>query len=316
MSDRHKYAMDFKTEQMDFKLKKIPSQKGRIAIVTGANNGIGFETTLAMAKHGFKVIMACRSLTKAEKAKADILQKLPDADLGILRLDLSDLDSVKAFARQFKDQYSHLDVLINNAGVLIYSGKKNNDGVELQFATNHLGHFLLTNLLLDLIPDHSDSRIVALSSLAHKEARIHFDDLNCEKTEVVDAAYGQSKLANLMFADELNRRLKKSGKKIMALAVHPGGSDSGLFDEMSKVMYYTFKILSPFILHSNASAAKPSLFAALSPEVKGGEYFGPQGFKEFRGKVGFAKRSEYSKREDVATDLWKVSEEMTGQPFL
>ncbi|MDN5201280.1 oxidoreductase [Fulvivirgaceae bacterium BMA10] len=301
---------------MDFDLRNIPSQKGRIAVVTGANNGIGFETTLAMAKYGFKVIMACRNLAKAEKAKSAILQKLPDADLSILPLDLSDLDSIKAFAKQFKDKYSHLDILINNAGVLIYTGKKNKDGIELQFATNHLGHFLLTNLLLELIPDSSASRIVALSSLAHKDAKIHFDDLNCQKTDAADAAYGQSKLANLMFADELNRRLKKSGKMIRALAVHPGGSDSGLFDEMSKVTYYTFKLLSPFILHSNASAARPSLFAALSPDVKGGEYFGPQGFREYKGKVGIAKRSDYSKQEKIAKELWKMSEEMTGQSFL
>ncbi|MEO1260797.1 MAG: oxidoreductase [Bacteroidota bacterium] len=300
---------------MNFDLKNIPSQKGRTAIVTGANNGIGFETTLAMAKYGFKVIMACRNLTKAEKAKSDILAQFPEADLDIIQLDLSDLDSVKVFAENFKYNYAQLDVLINNAGVLIYSGKKNKAGVELQFATNHLGHFLLTNLLLEQIPDHPASRIVALSSIAHKAAKIHFNDLNCENTDDADAAYGQSKLANLMFADELNRRLKKSGSKIIALAVHPGGSDSGLFDEMSRIKYYTFKLLSPFILNSPASAAKPSLFAALSTEVQGGEYFGPQGFNEFKGKVGFAKRSEYSKREDVATKLWQLSEKMTGHSF-
>ncbi len=301
---------------MNFNLKNVPSQKGRIAIVTGANNGIGFETSLAMANYGFKVIMACRNLTKAEKAKSEILQKSPNADLDILQLDLSDLESVRTFAKNFKNKYAQLDVLINNAGVLIYSGKKNKAGVELQFATNHLGHFLLTGLLLEQMPDNSTSRIVALSSLAHKEAKIHFDDLNCETTDDNGAAYGQSKLANLMFADELNRRLKKANKKIVALAVHPGGSDSGLFDEMSKITYYTFKILSPFIFHSNASAAKPSLFAALNPGVKGGEYFGPQGFREFRGRVGIAKRSDYSKREDIATRLWHLSEKMTDQAFL
>ncbi len=233
-------------------------------------------------------------------------------------MDLSDLESVKTFAKNFtipSNKYARLDVLINNAGVLIYSGKKNKAGVELQFATNHLGHFLLTNLLLEKIPDNSASRIVALSSLAHKGAKIHFEDLNCEKTDDKEAAYGQSKLANLMFADELNRRLKKANKKIIALAVHPGGSDSGLFDEMSRLRYYTFKILSPLILNSPASAAKPSLFAALSTDVKGGEYFGPQGFNEFKGKVGFAKRSDYSKREDVAERLWQLSEKMTGQSF-
>ena len=301
---------------MDFNLKNIPPQRGRIAIVTGANNGIGFETAKDLANYGFKVIMACRNLMKAEKAKTEILNKVPTADLGILQLDLSNLASVRSFAKNFKERYTKLDVLINNAGVLIYSGKKNEAGIELQFATNHLGHFLLTNLLLGSIPDDSASRIVALSSLAHKGAKIHFDDLNGENINDAEAIYGQSKLANLMFADELNRRLKKSNKKIVALAVHPGGSDSGLFDEMSKMKYYTFKILSPLILNSNTSAAKPSLFAALSHDVQGGEYFGPQGFNEFKGKVGIAKRSDYSKREDVAEKLWVLSEEMTGQSFL
>ena len=300
---------------MDFNLKNVPNQTGRIAIVTGANNGIGFETTLAMAGYGFKTIMACRSLDKAEKAKADILKKLPNADLDILQLDLSDLESVRTFARNFNEKYEKLDVLINNAGVLIYSGAHNRADVELQFATNHLGHFLLTNLLLHKMPNESESRIVALSSLAHKGAKIHFDNINCDNIENREAVYGQSKLANLMFADELNRELKKAGKKIIAMAVHPGGSASGLFDEMSGIKYYVFKILSPFILNSNASAAKPALFGALSPYVKGGEYFGPQGFNEFKGKVGFAKRSDYSKRKDVAAQLWDLSEEMTGQSF-
>lgn len=299
---------------MNFSLKHISSQKGKIAIVTGANNGIGFETTLAMANYGFKVIMACRNLAKAEKAKAEILQKLPHADLDILQLDLSDLESVKAFANTFKTNYSKLDILINNAGVLVYSGKKNNTGIELQFATNHLGHFLLTNLLLDIIPNNASSRIVALSSIAHKNASIYFDDINCEQLDGA-AAYGQSKLANLMFADELNRKLKKANKKIIALAVHPGGSDSGLFEEMSKLQYLMLQLFKPFISHSNASAAKPSLFAALSPDIKGGEYFGPQGFNELRGKVGFAKRSDYSKRTDIAEKLWSTSEEMTKTLF-
>lgn len=300
---------------MAVSLQNLPSQKDRIAIVTGANNGIGFETTLAMAKYGFTVIMACRNLTKARKAKSDILKKLPDAHLPILQLDLSDLESVRVFAANFKKQYKKLDILINNAGVLIYSGKKNKQGVELQFATNHLGHFLLTNLLFDLMPDNSASRIVAVSSLALKKVKIHFEDLSCQKANDPDAAYGQSKLANLMFADELNRRLKHSGKDILALAVHPGGSDSGLFDEMSRLTYYTFKLLSPFILNSSSSAAKPSMFAALSKDLSGGEYLGPQGFNEFKGKVGIAKRSDYSKQEDIAAKLWQLSEEMTGQTF-
>lgn len=301
---------------MNFSLTDLPSQKGRTALVTGANNGIGYETTLALARYGFKVVMACRNREKAEQARSKIIREIPQADLDILLLDLSDLNSVRTFAEEFKKDYSKLDVLINNAGILVYSGKKNKDGVELQFATNHLGHFLLTSLLYDLMPDDQASRIIALSSLAHKEAKIYFDDLDCKHVKPKDAAYGQSKLANLMFADELNRRLKKAGRKTIALTVHPGGSDSGLFDEMPRIIYYLFKVLKPFILNTPASAAKPSLLAALSDDVKGGEYLGPQGFNEFKGKVGLAKRSDYSKQEDVAAQLWQLSEQMTSQSFL
>ncbi|MCR9253813.1 MAG: oxidoreductase [bacterium] len=301
---------------MNFNITDIPDQSGRIALVTGANNGIGFQTTLALSKYGFKVVMGCRNKEKAELAKSQIIKEFPKADLEIGILDLRNFDSVRTFADKFKKDYKKLDVLINNAGILVYSGKENEDGIELQFATNHLGHFLLTALLHEMIPNDHSSRIIALSSLAHKEAKIHFEDLKCEKAKSKDAAYGQSKLANLMFADELNRRLKKANKKFVALAVHPGGSDSGLFDEMPKMIYYIFKVLKPFIMNTPASAAKPSLFAALSTEVNGGEYFGPQGFNEFKGKVGIAKRSDYSKREDIAKRLWELSEELTGVPFL
>ena len=224
---------------MEFKFSSIPSQKGKVAIVTGANNGIGYETTVGLAKVGFKVVMACRSIPKADTAKANILQKLPNAALDIIQLDLSDLRSVREFVKEFKSRYNELHVLINNAGVLSYSGKKNNAGIELQFATNHLGHFLLTSLLIDIMPDNSASRIISLSSVAHKKAKIHFDDINCENTDDAGAAYGQSKLAYLMFGDELNRRLNKKGSKIRSLSVHPGGSDSGLFDEMSRLWYFT-----------------------------------------------------------------------------
>ena len=161
---------------MNFNLNNIPSQEGRVAIVTGANNGIGFETTKALATYGFKIVMACRNMVKAEKAKVELLQKVPTADIDILQLDLSNLDSVRTFAESFKKQYTKLDVLINNAGILVYSGKKNEAGIELQLATNHLGHFLLTNLLLERIPDNHKSRIVALSSIAHKNAKIHFTE--------------------------------------------------------------------------------------------------------------------------------------------
>lgn len=304
-----------KNEIMNFKMNNIPTQNGRIAIVTGANNGIGFETTISLAKYNAKIIMACRNLKKGNIAKEKILKDLPNADLKVMELDLSKPESVKIFAHQFKTKYDKLDILINNAGVLDYSGRQNQDGVEIQFATNHLGHFLLASLLIECMPDNEDSRIVSLSSVAHKSGKIHFDNINCENQSNKGAAYAQSKLACLMFGDELNRRLLVTGKKIKSITVHPGGSDSGLFADMSRIQYYILKILAPFITHSNASAAKPSIFAALNPAAIGGDYYGPTGARELKGKVGLAKRTDYSKREDITKKLWELSENITNTTF-
>ena len=291
----------------------MSSQPRKIAVVTGANHGIGFETAVGMAEAGYYVIMACRNRVKAESARASIIERLPSASLDVMVIDLGDLASVRAFARDFRATYTHLDVLINNAGILLYSAQQNGDGIELQFATNHLGHFLLTALLVDLMPDDPASRIVALSSVAHKGASIHFDDLTCGGKG--GTAYGQSKLACLLFADELNRLLQAAGSKIKALAVHPGGTDSGLFEEMNTLQYYTFRVLSPFIAHSNASAAKPTLRAALEPGVAGGDYYGPTGIMELGGSIGPAKRDPITGDGNVAKRLWELSEELTGQAF-
>ena len=291
----------------------MTAQSQKIAVVTGANNGIGFETAAGMAEAGWHVVMACRSRAKAEEAQAKIIERLPAAMLDVMIVDLSDFASVRTFARDFRTRYSRLDVLINNAGLLLYSAQTNGDGIEMQFATNHLGHFLLTSLLIDLMPDDEVSRIIALSSVAHKGARIHFDDLTCGGDGGV--AYGQSKLACLVFADELNRRLQAAGRKLKALAVHPGGSDSGLFDEMSRLQYVALKMLSPLFTHSNTSAAKPALHAAMSGNIAGGDYYGPTGMMEMRGRVGPAKRDPITRDKDVAKRLWALSEELTGQTF-
>jgi NAD(P)-dependent dehydrogenase (short-subunit alcohol dehydrogenase family) len=295
---------------------KIPLQKGRLAVVTGANNGIGFHTTLGLAKVGYKVIMACRNRDKAESAKSKIMQVIPDAELEIQQLNLSDLDSVKDFVNRFSEQYNKLDILVNNAGVMTMSGQKNSKGLELQFATNHLGHFALTSQLINYMPDNKDSRIISLSSIAHKKARIHFDDIECNNDNGFGAAYGQSKLACLMFGDELNRRLKRSGKKISSIMVHPGVSDTGLFNEMSWIQSFLFKILEPLLTHSNRDAAMPTLHAILANDVKGGDFLGPTGMLELKGKPGVAKRSEYSKDIGVAEKLWDLSEQLSGIKFI
>ncbi len=286
----------------------------KIAIVTGANNGIGFETAIGMAEAGYHTVLACRSESKGTAAMAEMQSRVRNGEFTLLPLDLSDFDSLRNFASIFREEFDHLDVLINNAGVLDYSGRKAANGYELQLMTNHLGHMLLTSLLLDLMPDTTDSRIVSLSSVAHKGAKIYFDDIQCENQQGV-AAYGQSKLACLLFGDELDRRLQAAGRKVLSLTVHPGGSDSGLFDDMSRVQYYIMKALAPLIIHDNASAARPALHAALSPEVKGGDYYGPQGFQELRGKVGPAIRDAAAQDPGAAARLWEVSEELISEPF-
>lgn len=288
----------------------------KVAIVTGANSGIGYEVTKGLVKNGFHVVMACRNLEKSNDAKEQLLTAVPASKLEVMKIDLSDFESVKTFAQEFKSKFKRLDILINNAGVLFSKPRRNKANIELQFATNHLGHFLLTSLLIELMPDSNSSRIVSLSSLAHKKSEIFFDDLNCNLQTKWDAPYAQSKLACLMFADELQRRLQLAGKKIVSVSAHPGGTDSGLFEQMPpvfmKILRYTFV---PIFLHSTESAAKPILKAALDREVKGGEYFGPTGLFEMKGRPGIATRSKYSQREDVASRLWDISEDLIGSTF-
>lgn len=287
----------------------------QIAIVTGANNGIGFETAIGMAKAGYQVVLACRDEEKAKLALAKMKKRVRKGSFEILVLDLGDFGSVRSAAETFRSDHDYLDVLINNAGVLDYSGQTAKNGYELQLMTNHLGHMLFTSLLLDLMPDRAASRIVSLSSVAHKGAHIHFDDIHCVQVSDKGAAYGQSKLACLLFGDELCTRLQGAGRQVVSLSVHPGGSDSGLFADMSRVQYAVLKVLSPFITHSNAFAAKPALYAALSPDVGGGDYYGPQGLMELRGKVGPAKRDAFAQDPSVAARLWDVSEVLIGEGF-
>lgn len=288
----------------------------KIAIVTGANSGVGYEVTKGLLKNGYHVVMACRNLEKANQAEQQILISLPSSSLEVMTIDLSDFDSIKKIAQEFKSKFQRLDLLVNNAGVLFNEPKKTKDNIEMQFATNHLGHFLLTSLLIGLMPDSKDSRVVSLSSLAHKKSEIYFDDINCDSQTKWDAPYAQSKLACLIFADELHRKLKSAGRNILSVSAHPGGTDSGLFEHMPQlfvsILRYTFV---PIFLHSTENAAKPVLKAALDTELMGGEYLGPTGLLEMKGTPGIAKRSKYSQQEDVAARLWELSEELTGSTF-
>ncbi len=288
----------------------------KVAIVTGANSGIGLEVTKGLLQNGFQVVMACRNIEKAKTARDQILIDLPSSKPEVMTIDLSDFESIKAFAKEFKSKFQRLDILVNNAGVLFRKPKRSKANIEMQFATNHLGHFLLTSLLIERMPDSKSSRVVSLSSLAHKKSEIYFDDINCDSQTTWDVPYAQSKLACLMFADELQRRLGVAGKKIISVSAHPGGTDSGLFEHMPAILVgilrYTFV---PLFLHSTENAAKPILKAALDTEVAGGEYFGPTGLFEMKGPPGIATRTKYSQREDVARRLWDISEELVGSTF-
>lgn len=293
-----------------------PTQQGRIVIVTGANTGLGYETTLSLAKKGAKVVMACRNLKKASAAKDKIKQQVPSADLELMEIDLSSLDSVRNFAANYTSKFDRLDLLINNAGVMTPPYTKTEDGFELQFGANYLGHFLLTGLLLDTLVQTANSRIVTLSSIVHKNGKINFDDLQSEKKYAPSAAYAQSKLACLMFTYELQRRLEKSGHQTISVGAHPGIATTELSRNLPRVLFYLLRYtIAPLLTHSPAKGAEPTILAAIG-EAKGGDYFGPTGYKEFKGKAGKVTSTDLSKDEKVANRLWEVSEKLVGYDYL
>jgi NAD(P)-dependent dehydrogenase (short-subunit alcohol dehydrogenase family) len=299
-----------------FEITKRPSLNGRIAIVTGANTGLGYETTLALAQKHAHVVMACRNIKKAQVAKEKILEKFPTASLDILKLDLNSLKAVREFAASFLEQYDRLDLLINNAGLMIPPFMKTEDGFESQLGVNYLSHFLLTGLLLPVLENTPQSRVVSLASIAHKGAKIDFENLNSEKSYARSKAYGQSKLACLMFAYELDRRLKKSESQVISVAAHPGVSNTELGRYIPKILYTLLFPLVKLMTHPPQEAAKPTLFAALHPELNGGEYIGPKGFNEMKGKPGIVSSEPQSHDEKVAQKLWEVSEKFTNIRYL
>lgn len=292
-------------------VKNIVDQSGKVTIVTGANSGIGFDTAKALAAKGATTILACRSKSKADNAGGSILAEYPEAKVVIMELDLSDLTSVKKFSDDFVAEFERLDYLINNAGVMVPPYSKTKDGFELQFGTNHLGHFALTGHLLPLLLKTPKSRIVTVSSVAHKSGKISFDDYNWEKRRYIKwSAYGQSKVANLFFTYELQRKLEVAGVETIAVAAHPGWTATNLQQHTT-----TASFLNRFFAQPQEMGALPTLYAAASPEVKGGEYFGPCGFMEMRGfpkKVG---SNKYSHDREVASRLWDLSEKLTGVTY-
>ncbi len=300
---------------MSFNLDHIGSQKGKIAIVTGANSGLGIEITTILVKKEMKVIMACRNIEKAENAKSIILKTIATADIDIIQIDLNSLKSVRKFANTFCNKYNHLNFLIENAGILAPSFSKTEDGFESQMGINYFGHFLLTNLLFPLLNKTDGARVATTSSLAHEKSRLNFNNLNSENNYFRIAAYGQSKLACLMFAYELQRRLEKAGSNTIAISTHPGVSETNLFNNIPKFIQVLWRPFLPFFTHPPKKAALSMIYGVLGDNVKGGEYIGPTGFYGMKGEPGKVKSKPHSYDKDVAKKLWEVSEELTGQRF-
>ena len=288
----------------------VPGQQGRVAVVTGANTGLGFETAQVLAARGASVVLAVRDIEKGKRAAARIAGTAPGANVMVQPLDLTSLDSIRAAADELRAKHPRIDLLINNAGVMFTPKQTTSDGFELQFGTNHLGHFALTGLLLEQMLPVPGSRVVTVSSLVHRQARINLDDLQGERSYSRVGAYGQSKLANLMFTYELQRRLSGAGTTI-AVAAHPGLAKTELTRNSLAITAFFVRVMS----QKAAMGALPVLRAATDPGVLGGQYYGPGG--PF-GARGFPKLAESSKRShDTAVQrrLWTVSEELTGFTF-
>lgn len=290
--------------------EQIPSQSGRIAVITGANSGIGFESTKQLSRKGAEVIMAVRNTEKGEQARKEITAQDPEAKIRVMRLDLSDLQSVDAFAETFKENYTQLNILLNNAGVMVPPYTKTKDNFELQLGVNHLGHFALTAQLFDVIKKTPAARIVNVSSIAHKRGIINFEDLQSEKSYNKIKAYGQSKLANLLFTYELAGRSEAAGIPVKVLAAHPGVSQTNLMRYIG-----VFKFLMNLFTQSAAKGALPLLYAAVSPDVENADYIGPHGWHEMKGNPVKVSSNKVSHNPETAHKLWKESEKLTGVTF-
>ena len=289
----------------------IPDQTGRVAIVTGANSGLGLETARQLAASGATVVLACRSPERSAAAIEDIRSTVPDARLELQQLDLASLDSVRDAADELRAGFDRIDLLVNNAGVMYTDRELTKDGFELQFGTNHLGHFALTARLLDRLLPVEGSRVVTVASLGHwAPFPFDLDDVRATGSYNRFAAYSRSKLANLLFAYELHRRLTAAGARTLSVAAHPGGSDTELARHVPG-MGFMRRWMSP-LAQSAAMGALPSLRAATDPAVTGGQYLGPGRLFETRGHPVVVRSSSRSQDPELQERLWRRSEELTG----
>jgi NAD(P)-dependent dehydrogenase (short-subunit alcohol dehydrogenase family) len=289
----------------------IPYQSGRVAVITGGNTGLGYQAAAALAGKGAHVVLAVRNPDNGNAAAARITAANPRAEVTVQELDLTSLASVHAAADTLKRAHAQIDLLVNNAGVTLTAGHTK-DGFELQFGVNHLAHFALTGLLLDRLLAVDGSRVVTISSLGHRvRSAIDFDDLNFQEDGGLGAAYGRSKLANLLFTYELQRRLSASGAGAIAVAAHPGFSKTELLRDASFPVRYFFTAIG----QSPQLGALPALRAATDPGVMGGQYYGPGGLAELRGHPTVVRSSAKSHDEGLQRQLWEVSEKLTGVAF-
>lgn len=301
--------------QTRWSLESAADQSGRIAIVTGANTGLGYETALALAAKGAEVILACRNRERADEAAQKISAQYPQARISVRLIDTGSLSSVRAFAEDFRRDYQRLDLLINNAGIMITPHFVTDDGFEGQLAVNYLGHFLLTGLLLPLLDATPRARVVSLYSLAARWGGIQFDDLNFERHYDANKAYSQSKMACLMFAIELNRRLLAAGSDTRALAAHPGFSQSDLSRHLSLPIRAMLSLVGWVLMQPGSAGALPTLYAALGDDLQGGEALGPAGRGEMKGPPTVLAPNADALDDAQRARLWALSEEMVGLSY-
>ena len=299
----------------------MPDLSGKIVIVTGANSGLGYEGARELARKGALVVLACRNPDKGRAALEAIRSEQPSASLELMELDLASLASVRAFAKAFLDKHQRLDVLCNNAGVMALPKRSSADGFEMQFGTNHLGHFALTGLLLETLLATGNSRVVTTSSTMHRIGKMHFDDLQWQRRYSKWGAYGQSKLANLLFTYELQRRLDARGASLIATSCHPGYSATNLQGEGprmagSRLLEKGTQLANRLFSQTAAMGALTLLYAATSPDVQGGDYIGPDGFSESWGHPKKVRSNKRSHDREAAAELWEVSESLTGVRYL
>jgi NAD(P)-dependent dehydrogenase (short-subunit alcohol dehydrogenase family) len=295
----------------------IPDQSGKTFVVTGGNSGIGYEAAVALARKKAHVVLACRSPQRAGDALASLKSAVPGASVEVMQLDLASLKSIRAFAEACRAKHEKLHGLINNAGLMALPYTKTEDGFEMQLGTNHLGHFALTGLMLPSLLGTEGARVVSVASQAHRMGRMHWDDLMGERRYEAWEWYGQSKLANLLFTYELQRRLEGAGKKLVALACHPGYSATALQHkgpemEGSKLKGAIMSVGNALLAQSSAMGALPTLRAATDPDAKGGEYYGPRGLGEFVGYPKKVSSNALSNDREQQKRLWDESVKLTG----